>query len=299
MWSPMQLSEALERVNVPVLLVAGWQDLFVNQTFQQYERLSARGLDVALTVGPWTHVQVATKGAAAMLRETLDWLNEHVAGTGTRTRLKPVRVFVTGAAEWRDLDHWPPPTTERTLHPQPGGGLGDQPAPAGSTAGFTYDPADPTPTVGGPLLLKGGYRDDRALAERRDVLSFTGPALTAPVEVLGRPVIELAHTSDNPHADLFVRISEVDAKGRSHNISDGFLRLDPATAGATVRIVLDPIAHRFRAGTRIRLLIAGGSHPRWERNLGTGDDPATSTRLSPSLRTIDLAGSRVTLPVGP
>ncbi len=32
-----------------------------------------------------------------------------------------------------------------------------------------------------------------------------------------------------------------------------------------------PIAHRFRAGSRIRVLIAGGSHPRFARNLGTGE----------------------------
>ncbi len=39
------------------------------------------------------------------------------------------------------------------------------------------------------------------------------------------------------------------------------------------------------------------SHPRWERNLGTGDDPATSARMLPSHRAIDLSVSRVVLPV--
>jgi predicted acyl esterase len=31
-----------------------------------------------------------------------------------------------------------------------------------------------------------------------------------------------------------------------------------------------PWRHRFTAGNRIRLLIAGGSFPSWEHNLGTG-----------------------------
>ena len=61
-WAPMMLEAALERVEVPVLLQAGWQDLFLDQTLEQYARLSARGVDVALTVGPWTHVELATKG---------------------------------------------------------------------------------------------------------------------------------------------------------------------------------------------------------------------------------------------
>ena len=185
------------------------------------------------------------------------------------------------------------------LRPQPGGGLGDQPAPADSPAGFIYDPADPTPTIGGRLLGPGGgYVDDRALAARDDVLAFTGEPLRAPLEVLGTPVVELAHSSDNVNVDLFVRLSEVEPDGRSRNVSEGFRRLDPAAAQGPVRLDLDPVAHRFAAGNRIRLVVAGGSHPRWERNLGTGDDPATSARTAPSHRTIDLAATRLVLPAG-
>ena len=59
---------------------------------------------------------------------------------------------------------------------------------------------------------------------------------------------------------------------------DGFVRLDPASTNGIVRLDLDTVAHRFAPGHRIRLLIAGGSFPRWERNLGTDDDPAASLR---------------------
>lgn len=129
------------------------------------------------------------------------------------------------------------------------------------------------------------------------MLAFTGAPLTDAIEVIGTPWLELAHNSDTPHADVFIRLSEVDPKGRSRNVSDGFVRIDPRQTDGVVRIELDPIAHRFRAGRRIRLLVAGGSHPRWERSLGTGEDPATSTRLAPSHRTIDLTRSRLHLPV--
>jgi putative CocE/NonD family hydrolase len=297
-WSPMVLDEALERVQVPVLLQTGWQDLFLEQTLEQYARLSARSLDVALTVGPWTHVQLVTKGGHVMVTEALDWFAEHLGRSGIRTRAAPVKVFVTGADQWRDLAAWPPPTSERVLHFQPGGGLGDELAPASSIATFTYDPSDPTPSIGGRLLdpRAGGYTDDRELASRSDVVALTGAPLTAPLDVLGTPVIVLAHTPDNPHADLFIRLSEVDPEGRSRNVSEGFVRLDPASTPGTVRLDLDAVAHRFAAGNRIRVVIAGGSHPRWERNLGTGDDPATSSRMAPSNRTIDLAASHLVLP---
>ena len=298
MWAPMKLRAALDRVRVPVLLQTGWQDLFLSQTLEQYAHLRERGVDVALTVGPWTHLGAAMKGNRILVPETLDWFDEHLAESGIHKRAAPVKVFVTGAAQqWRDLPVWPPPTDERVLFLGPAGALEDEPAKVGSQVDLAYDPADPTPTIGGRLLARnGGYTDDTDLGARRDVATFVGSTLTAPLEVVGCPVIELAHTSDNPHADLFARLSEVNAAGKSQNVSEGFVRLD-IDAGTSVRVVLDAIAHRFAAGNGIRLVIAGGSHPRWERNLGTGEDPATSSRLVPSRRTIELSSSRLLLPI--
>jgi putative CocE/NonD family hydrolase len=238
------------------------------------------------------------KGNRILVPETLDWFDEHLAESGIHKRAARVKVFVTGAAQqWRDLPLWPPPTDERVHFLGPAGVLGDEPAKVGSRVDLAYDPADPTPTIGGRLLARtGGYTDDTDLGARRDVVTFVGATLKAPLEVVGCPVIELAHTSDNPHADLYARLSEVNAGGKSQNVSEGFVRLD-IDAGTRVRLVLDAIAHRFAAGNRIRLVIAGGSHPRWERNLGTDEDPATSSRLVPSRRTIELSSSRLLLPI--
>jgi hypothetical protein len=297
-WAPLQLSAALDRVRVPVLLQSGWQDLFLRQTLAQYQHLSDRGVDVALTVGPWTHADFATKAGSLITNEMLGWLGQHLAGTGTWMRATPVRVYVTGTGEWRDLRTWPLTGQDHLFYPESGGQLSAQAASADAEpATFTYDPADPTPTIGGRSLVPPfGYADDSALAGRGDVLVFTGPPLPGPVEVHGTPVAELAHRTDRP-ADLFVRISEVDPKGRSRNVSDAFLRLDPDHRDGVVRVDLDPLAHRFGAGNRIRLLVAGGSFPRWERNLGTSEPAGTSVAMSPSHHRIDLAGSSLRLPV--
>ena len=145
----------------------------------------------------------------------------------------------------------------------------------------------------------GGHRDNRKLEERDDVLTFTGPPLIEPLEVIGNPVVELVHSTDNPHADLFVRVCEVRKNGHSINVSDGFQRLEPEQASGTVRIRLEALAHRFLPGTRIRLQISGGAHPRYARNLGTDEDPATSTKLAASQRTIFHGAngfSRIVLP---
>jgi putative CocE/NonD family hydrolase len=271
----------------PVLLIGGWQDLFFDQTIRQFHALREQGADVALVIGPWTHGE----GGGVAIRESLDWL----AG---RRRTDPVRICVTGDGGWRDLADWPPPSTDVVHYPHPDGVLTDAPSPNASPARFVYDPADPTPTIGGRLLsvAAAGYRDDGALAQRSDVLAFTGAALAADLEVIGVPHVELAHGTDTPSADVSVRISDVDPSGRSQNVTDGYVRIG---SGATtpLRIELDPVAHRFRAGHRIRLLIAGGSFPRYARNLGTTEPLATAAEYVRSTHTLGCANSRLVLPV--
>ena len=302
-WRPMRLGQALERVDVPVLLQEGWQDRFPDQMIEQYARLSRRGVEVGLTIGPWTHVEVVTTGARIVMAETLDWLAEHLAGTGHRQRPSPVRIYVTGAQEWRHVPTWPPASTERVLHLHPDGGLHDaRPAPDAGPTTFTYDPTDPTPAVGGRMInpARGGYRDNRKLEGRADVLTFTSPPLTDTMEVIGSPVVEVVHQTDNPHADLFVRLCDVARNGRSTNVSDGFRRLEPEQASGTIRIRLDAVAHRFTPGASIRLQVSGGAHPRYARNLGTHEDPATSSNLAPSRRKVfhgEGGFSRLLLPV--
>ena len=299
-WAPLQLHQALERTQIPVLLIGGWQDLFLEQTLAQYQRLREREVPVAVTIGPWTHAQMMTKAAPTVVRESLDWLDAHSAGSA-RVKRKPVRIHIDGHG-WQDLNNWPPAMPEHVLYLRPAGHLGatapDQGAPAST---FTYHPADPTPTVGGRLLSPdGGYRNDTQLAQRADVLTFTSAPLAADLYAVGTPLLQLSHSCDNTYNDLFVRISELDARGRSRNVSDGYLCATPDSHN--VRIELDAIAHRFPAGSRIRVLIAGGSHPRFARNLGTGEPLINGRRLAAATHTVHLGDggtSRLVLPAGP
>ena len=284
-WRPSRLGHALQRVSTPVLLVTGWQDVFLTQTLDQYRQLADRGVEPALLIGPWSHGD----GGGDVLRDSVRWLD------GERRR--GVRVHVTGGGGWRDLPAWPPPAAQRVLHLKPRARLDAHPAPPGDTlARFVFDPEDPTPTVGGRLLFAPrGYRDDTALAARGDVVTFTAPALDEPLEVIGVPRIELAHRTDTGWADVWVRISEVDAAGRSRNVSDGYVSRAPGGEDV-LWLDLDPIAHRFAAGARIRVSVAGGSHPRFARNPGTGESVWTASRLLRATHEIG-PGSRLILPV--
>ncbi len=299
-WQRIQHDDALDRVNIPVFLVAGWFDLVLPSVMHQYEKLTERGCTVALTVGPWTHTGA---GAQNTVAQALGWLNEHFLGRVVGHRPSPVRLFVTGAQEWRDLSKWPPPPlSSREFFLHPGKKLArDAPPKDAADSEFVFDPTDPTPSIGAPELFdNGGENRDTALAARSDVVIFTTEVLDRDVEVCGKPSVELHHSSDNPNVDLLVLLSEVDSRGTSRSISERYLRLDPNRGADPLNLALNDCAHRFRRGSRIRLLVAGSSHPRYIRNLGTGDDPATGSTLRPARHTIHhkaSAVSKLVLPV--
>ena len=278
-WDFAQVGRALDRITAPTLLIGGFHDFFADQTIAQYQHLRARGVETALTMGPWTHL---TGDQRVVVPESLAWLDHHLAGDGPAPRRFPVRVWESGLDTWRGLTDWPPATTPHTWYLRVGARLTEQaPAPteASTTTTFRYDPLDPTPSVGGRMMsTSAGSKDNTELEARADVLTFTTAPLPRAVEVFGKPAVELCVSADNPNSDLFVRLCDVDEKGVSRNLTDEIRRL-PGEGVArgelrTVRLTLTDIAHTFRAGHRIRVQISGGAHPRYARHPGVPGDPA-------------------------
>lgn len=298
-YTPMKLNRALERANIPILLVSGWYDLFSGQTFEQYFRLRERGCKVALTVGNGAH-NAAVLNAEA-IRDGICWLNEHLAEQIKTPREAPLKYYITGAEEWRYVTDFPPTPASITwyLHGNNKLSMNDR-IEDNESSSFIFDPRTPTPTIGGNKLGKdGGKVDDTALAGRPDVLSFTTEPLTSDVEMIGRPTVEFSHATDVPYADLFVRISEVNEKGRSCNISEAYQRLDPKRGSEIITLPLSWCAHRFVKGQRIRLVVAGGSHPHYARNLGVENLDNAGSEMREVTHTIfhgPLKTSRIILP---
>jgi uncharacterized protein len=279
-WAPSQCGAALERISVPVLLIGGWQDPFIEQTLEQYSALAARGVPARMVVGPWTHVDAATT-AGVTYAESLAWLDRHLGqDPGQTSTGYSARIWVGGAREWRDITDWPPPGTEpQRWYLGPDASLGrGEPGPDVLPARFRYDPADPTPSVGGATLsLRAGVRDNRPVEQRPDVLVFSSEPLDEAVEVIGDVTAELHVRRDNADADLFVRLCDVEPQGRSRNVCDGIVRLTGADPlAATVRVSLIGAAHRFGRGHRLRLQVAGGAFPRFARNPGNGQVDASA-----------------------
>ncbi|MFJ9613329.1 CocE/NonD family hydrolase [Streptomyces noursei] len=303
-WRDASPAVAAEQPAVPTCLIAGWQDVFLDQNLAQYRRLRRAGCETTLLVGPWTHNAALQDGWPEVFATSLAWLRAHLCGD--RAGLPPTRVRVhvggdgpgDGGGGWRDLAQWPPAEgAADRWYLGPGGRLGQR-APAAAAAPadtapvgeFRHDPADPTPSFGGPVLSPGaGRRDNRRLEARADVLTFTGPVLAEPLEVLGPVAARLRVTAagaDGAPAgrpfDVFARLCDVDARGRSVNVCDGLVRVT-ARAGAadpteapTVVVAVVPMtaaAHRFAAGHRVRLQISGGAFPRYAPPTGHDAGP--------------------------
>ncbi|TDZ67595.1 Cocaine esterase [Colletotrichum trifolii] len=287
-WALARHGAALDKADVPILLVTAWHDLFFEQTMEQYEALSQRGCPVALRIGSGGHVGGQSGESATV---AFQWLERHLAGKGKVESVPPVKIWREGEdADWLELAKWPPPRNHKELFLASDGRLrAREPSHAGS-ASFTFDPSRPTPTVGGALLFGRGSVDDTALCSRGDVVTFTTGPLPEALDIFGRPSVDMVHSSDNPFCDVFVRLSVVDAQGRCRNVTEQYRRIDASRDGKLIALDMPDTAYRVPAGSRVRLVVAGGCFPKYGVNLGTGKDPATGTVLRRARHTIRFGG---------
>jgi putative CocE/NonD family hydrolase len=291
-WAPTDFSGRIAEVSAPNHMIGGWYDIFLPQTLRDYRVLVEAGRAPYLTIGPWTHTDPGIVQTA--LAEAVAWFRAHLLGDRALLRESPVRVFVLGAGAWRDFPSWPPPGVRvRHLHLQPAGRLAPEPPPESAADRYRYDPADPTPNLGGAGMGRStGPKDNRKLEARPDVLCYSTDPLERDLEVMGQLRAELFARSSLVHTDFFARLCDVDPAGRSSNVSDALVRVVPgrpaaeADGGLHVSIDLWPTAYRFRRGHRLRLQVSSGAHPRWARNLGSGEPLAIAVTLQAAEQSI-------------
>jgi uncharacterized protein len=291
-WVVRDYAAGVANVTAPVQLIGGWYDIFLPWMLEDFCALQAAGREAQLIIGPWTHT--APGGLTAGIRDGLGWLRAQLLGDDRLVAPARVRVRVTGeraGTGWRELATWPPPgTAEHRLWLSGENRLDEHPPadPTGPGDRYRYDPSDPTPSVGGPVLLtREPVLDNRALEARPDVLTYTTAILASAHEAIGPVRVDLHARASSPYFDLFARVCDVDEQGASWNVCDALARVTPETFehldDGSVHVGFDlwPIGHRFASGHRIRLQVSSGAHPRYARNPGTGEDPMTATALQP------------------
>lgn len=290
-WPSVNHDVALSQVTAPAHIITGWYDFCARGALADFAALRAAGRAPHLTIGPWSHDPMAPIASVAM---GLNWFDAHLKGDGSRLRKKPVRVHVMGVKDWREFDEWPPSSRETRYYLRSNRALSpDGPEPVSLPDQYCYDPADPTPADGaGALFAPLRPVDNRKLESRPDVLTFTTTPLDRDVEVIGPVRLELFVRSSLAYTDFFGRLCDVHPNGRSINLCDGLMRLEPGKGepqpDGSRRLVVGmwATANRFKKGHAIRLQVSSGAHPRWYRNPGTGESIATATRILPAEQTI-------------
>ncbi|MBI4167131.1 MAG: CocE/NonD family hydrolase [Acidobacteria bacterium] len=327
-WRQWSIEEHFANVTVPAYHVAAWYDIFQGGSLRNYVGIKAHGGSEAARNGQRLLVIIgghAGRGRKigevdfgpeadldlnAIMMRWYDFLLKGAAN-GIASE-KPVKIFVMGANQWREEAEWPLARAHATryfLHSAgkanslSGDGALTTTSPQAEPADhFIYDPAEPVPTIGGPLCcdsahLAPGPRDQRPAEARDDVLVFTTPAFKEDFEVTGPVSVELFASSSAVDTDFTGKLVDVWPTGFAQNLTEGILRaryrnskekpefLNP---GEAYKLILDlwATSNVFKAGHRLRLEISSSNFPRFDRNLNTGEDPGSSTRMVKASNTI-------------
>lgn len=300
-WADLDHRHRLSKRTPPVHFISGWYDFMLDPLLEDYQKLVSLGHRPYLTIGTWFHV--AEELQRDNLRETLVWMRAWLMGDKSGLRQRPVRIHVSGRDEWHEFDTYPPgPPAPHTWFVSAPGTLADTGKRAAGVDRYRYDPADPTPNLGGAIFAftGAGPVDNAPLEARRDVLTYTSRVLTREMTVIGQCTVNVILRSSRPHVDVFVRLNDVGPDGVSRNICDGLARLTPASSPPDgtrqLTIPLHATAHTFRPGHRIRLIITSGAHPRYARNLGTGEPIRVATAMVSNDIEITRSAVSITLP---
>lgn len=258
-WQGFDVLADIERIQTPVLSIAGWHDNFLKSHMDLYRAMSERAPEPGrshhrMLIGPWEHVNyvspfstsrtgavefgpMAACGAAVSGPLLLDWFDRWVSGKDTGPD-GGIRYWQLGADEWREAPAWPPPHEPLRMYLRSGGGANtrhgdgvlsaDPPANSELADSYVYDPLDPVPTVGGktlmPTIMGAGIQDQTSVEDRADVLCYTSATLTQPLELSGPISVELWVSSSAVDTDFTAKLVDVMPDGFVANLADGIVR---------------------------------------------------------------------------
>jgi putative CocE/NonD family hydrolase len=231
-WSEQALDRTLAAhpPKVPTMLVVGrWDQEDIYGAYAVYAALKPLGVaPVHLVVGPWRHSGVNYDGsslgplhftgdtALEFRRDVMQpFLDHYLRDAAPAADTPPVWSYETGTNKWRRLATWPKTATLTPLYIQAGMGLGFGAAASGHDD-YVSDPAHPVPFVPRPVRMADAavwkpwlVTDQRPAAARPDVLSYTGPVLTAPVHIAGQAMVDLFASTTGSDADWVVKLIDV------------------------------------------------------------------------------------------
>jgi len=300
-----------DSIEVPMLLVGGWYDHAIASSLEMLDTMHKQSAAAVrhqhkMLVGPWVHGGTGqahvgsnvqgelTYPQAAEWNDSLErqFFDYYLLGMNNGYNNNGrYMYFQMGDNMWDTSAVWPPTGAQRYnfyLHDD----LSIQtmaPSTNNNALSFSYDPTNPSPTVGGktlgPSTSQGPYNQADTVENRNDVLVFTTGTLTQDLTIKGKIDVNLFVESDRKDTDIAVRLTEVYPDGRSMLVAHGIQRMrfrngyevsDTAMMYAgqvyPITITLDDLATTFKTGQKLRLVISSSNYPLYNRNMNTGGD---------------------------
>jgi len=303
-----------------------WDQEDIYGNIALYKALKAQQADTSniyLVIGPWFHHQQRLDGSAIgqirfgsdtaqYFRKNLvrPFLDHYLKDDAPPLKLAQVTAFETGRNRWQDLSTWPSGCDAgcdihaQKLFLQSGGNLrlsaAADPNPVGHGVAdfesYVADPAKPVPYISRPIHIAGDdgqtswqtwlVSDQRNVASRTDVLSFSTPVLTEALKISGEPVANLIASTTGSDGDFVVKLIDVypDEMGRepkmggyqlmvSADILRGRYRESfsnpkpiPADQRQVFRFALPTVNHVFLPGHRVMVQVQSSWFPLYDRN---------------------------------
>ena len=301
-WQEITLSNWTS-ITIPGIHYAGWDDIFLQPQLTTYNDFQTKGGVGAkgkqkLIIGADGHCSLQGHDKRPFAEFAEVWAIEmayalfaEVLGEPAHwPKLDTVTLYIMGAnttdapgSYWTTLPDFPTPVMT-TYALAADGSLATPGSPASSAKNFTYsyDPANPVPTIGGNNLnLHCGEKAQNAVESRPDVVVFTTPALDAPVPISGRMVATLYVASSRNDTDFTVKVTDVFPDGASILISDDIIRMRwretdeapvPMVPGKIYKVEIEMwhMTYIFPAGHKIRFAVSSSNYPRFSKNPNTG-----------------------------
>ena len=223
-WDRASARNQYHKIKVPGYHIGGWYDGYRNSLPRMLENA---GAPVKAMIGPWDHYFPHDAWPAPQVEwrdEAVRWFDHWLKGEPSGILEEPgFAVFVrnyhppdpalaSAPGYWRWEDGWPIARTDHQVwYAQGDNSLAARPAEP-ATHRTTYKPSMGL-EGGGPTMWWGSVPPDQQPMDNHSLVYDCEP-LEAPLEILGRPVVQLRVSADAPRANWVVRISDVAPDGQ-------------------------------------------------------------------------------------
>ena len=281
-WEHGSICENFDDINIPVMIVSGWNDLYVNALPALMDNIKGHCHAVC---GPWAHhfPHLGTPGPSydylgASLAWWHQWLGKNqVAPQAEKTHLtfikdsaEPNPFDLSVAGRWIESQTWPPSIKIKRKYLSKTG-LTDKVVKASPIQ--IHSPVE-TGVEAGEWIPHCSGSEISGCQKSIDAQStcFDSDILEKHIDVFGRPELTISLQSSAPTGNLIVRLCDVSPSGRSELVSIGVLNLThrngnkspilmPIGETQSLKLKMDNTGHRFLPGQKIRIALSTAYWP--------------------------------------